>query len=405
MGFQNILQFLEEIKELGGFAEEEISLLKRPQEIHHAEIELKGNKYPAWRVQYNNARGPFKGGIRFHPEVSEDEVKSLAFWMSIKTAAVNIPLGGGKGGVRIDPKGLSLEELEELSRKYMRAFYQFIGPDKDIPAPDVYTTPQIMGWMKDEYEKLVGSPAPGVITGKPLDCGGSLVRDIATALGGGYVLGEAVEKKGLKEKTVVIQGFGNAGMNAAKLLAGRGYKIIAVSDSQGGIYQAEGLDIDEVIKIKQETGSVINFPKGEKISNQELLETDCEILVPSALAGVITKEKASEIKAKIILELANGPVEKEADKILFEKNVLVIPDILANAGGVIVSYFEWQQNLKGEKWGEKVIKEKLKGIMLAGFEEIYGLAEEKKVELRTAAYLIAVKRILEAEKSRKVQNQ
>lgn len=400
MSFQNILNFLEEIKTLGHFSEKELALLKKPQFIHYAEIPFGGKTYPAWRIQYNNARGPFKGGIRFHPEVSEDEVKSLAFWMTIKTAAVDLPLGGAKGGIKIDPKDLSPSQLEELSRQYIQAFYQFLGPQKDIPAPDVYTTPQIMAWMKDEYEKLTHQKAPAVITGKPLAEGGSLVRDISTALGGVYLLEEARQKLKLGQKTVIIQGFGNAGMNAARILSELNYQILAVSDSQGGIYHPSGLNIPQVIDIKQKTGSVINYSPAEKVSNSQLLENKSDILIPSALSGVITQENAPKVKAKIILELANGPLTPEADKILFQKKILVIPDILANAGGVTVSYFEWQQNLKEEKWTEEEIKEKLKKSMVSSFGEIYQRAKEKNYDLRTSAYLIALKRILEAERKR-----
>jgi glutamate dehydrogenase (NAD(P)+) len=400
MKFTDILDFLEEIKKIGNFSDEEIVFLKQPQEVHKAELELNNEKYPAFRIQYNNARGPYKGGIRFHPEVSQDEVTALAFWMAIKTAVVDIPFGGAKGGVKINPKELSEKELEELSRKYVQAFYKVIGPQIDIPAPDVYTTPQIMAWMKDEYEKLTKTKAPAVITGKPLKYGGSLVRDIATALGGVYVLEEAVKKLKLNEKTVVIQGFGNAGMNAARLLSELNYKIIAVSDSKGGIYKKEGLNIKEVVKTKKETGSVINYEKAEKISNEQLLISEAGILIPSALANVITEKNVGDIKAKIILELANGPTALEADKILFEKNTLVIPDILANAGGVTVSYFEWQQNLKDERWTEQEIKEKLQFIMVNSFKEIYQQHQNNNYGLRTAAYIIAIKKIIETEKQR-----
>ncbi|MBR9683204.1 Glu/Leu/Phe/Val dehydrogenase [Candidatus Woesearchaeota archaeon] len=404
MKFRDILDFLEEVRVLGNFSEEEIAPLKQPQQIHQAELELDGQKYPAFRVQYNNSRGPFKGGIRFHPEVSQDEVTALAFWMSIKTAVVNIPFGGGKGGVKVNPKELTPQQLEELSRKYIQAFYKVIGPQVDIPAPDVYTTPQIMAWMRDEYEKLTQTTAPAVITGKPPEQGGSLVRDIATALGGVYVLEEAVKKLNLNEKTVVIQGFGNAGMNAAKLLAELNYKIIAVSDSQGGIYNSEGLDIAEVIKTKEETKSVINYQNAEQISNSQLLETECDVLIPSALANVITEENVDNIKTKIILELANGPVTTTADKVLFQKGTLVIPDILANAGGVTVSYFEWVQNLKDEKWTAEEIKPKLKDIMVNSFLEIQQQSENNNYDFRTASYLIAIKRIIEAEKERENNN-
>jgi glutamate dehydrogenase/leucine dehydrogenase len=398
MKFKDILNFLEEIKEIGNFSDEEISILKQPQAVNKAELDLNGKKYLAFRIQYNNARGPYKGGIRFHPEVSEDEVTALAFWMAIKTAVVNIPFGGAKGGVKVNPKELSDYELEQISRAYVKAFYKVIGPQKDIPAPDVYTTPRVMAWMRDEYEKLTKTTSPAVITGKPLDKGGSLVRDIATALGGVYILEKAIKKVNLNQKTAAIQGFGNAGMNAAELLSQLNYKIIAVSDSKGGIYDKNGLNIEEVTRIKKQTGSVINYEKAEKITNAQLLTSDAVVLIPSALANVITKENVNNIKAKIILELANGPTTHQADKILFEKNILVIPDILANAGGVTVSYFEWQQNLKNERWLEEEIKQKLEKIMSSSFEEIYRQAGNNNYNLRTAAYILAIGRILEAEK-------
>ena len=257
MTFTNVVTFLKKIAPLAKLSKKEIQSLQTPDRILKAELVLNGKKYPAYRVQFNNARGPYKGGIRYHPEVSEDEVKSLAFWMTIKTATTDLPLGGGKGGITVDPKKLSKKELEELSRLYVRAFYKHLGPDTDVPAPDVYTTPEIMGWMLNEYERLAGKKSPAFITGKPLELGGSKVRDIATALGGVYVLEEAVKKIGLKEKKVAIQGFGNAGGTMAELLAERGYSIVAVSDSKGGIYDAKGLDIQEVIRIKESKGTVI----------------------------------------------------------------------------------------------------------------------------------------------------
>ncbi|MEK6809787.1 MAG: Glu/Leu/Phe/Val dehydrogenase, partial [Nanoarchaeota archaeon] len=277
MSFTSVIKFLEKIAPLANLSDKEIKLLQTPNNILKAELAVNGKNYPAYRVQFNNARGPYKGGIRYHPEVSEDEVTSLAFWMTIKTAVTDLPFGGGKGGVTVNPKQLSKKELEELSRAYVRAFYKYLGPDTDVPAPDVYTTPEIMGWMLDEYQKLTGKKAPAFITGKPLELGGSKVRDIATALGGVYVLEEAVKKVGLKEKKVAIQGFGNAGMNMAKLLAERGYIIVAVSDSKGGIYDQKGLDIDELIKVKETKGAVSEYAKGLKISNKELLECDTSI--------------------------------------------------------------------------------------------------------------------------------
>ncbi len=398
MSFTSVIKFLEKIAPLANLSDKEIKLLQTPNNILKAELAVNGKNYPAYRVQFNNARGPYKGGIRYHPEVSEDEVTSLAFWMTIKTAVTDLPFGGGKGGVTVNPKQLSKKELEELSRAYVRAFYKYLGPDTDVPAPDVYTTPEIMGWMLDEYQKLTGKKAPAFITGKPLELGGSKVRDIATALGGVYVLEEAVKKVGLKEKKVAIQGFGNAGMNMAKLLAERGYIIVAVSDSKGGIYDQKGLDIDELIKVKETKGAVSEYAKGVKISNQELLECNTSILVPSALSGVITEKNAKNIKAKIVLELANGPTTPEADEILSTRKVLVLPDILANAGGVTVSYFEWVQNKKNQSWSEQDVKKKLQEKMISAFQQIWKEFSDDKKSFRTAAYVLALKKIVAAEK-------
>ena len=397
--------------------EQELSLLMQPNHVHKAELSISGNTYPAFRVQYNNARGPYKGGIRFHPEVDEEEVTDLAFWMSIKTAVADIPLGGGKGGVRVNPKELSAKELEQLSRAFVKAFYQYIGPQKDIPAPDVYTTPQIMAWMLDEYETLTGAPAPAMITGKPLDKGGSEVRDIATALGGVYVLEEAVKKTNLLGKTVAIQGFGNAGAIAAELLHERGFKVVAVSDSKGALYNAKGIDPLKALNIKKEHGKLICnctnnicIKEGPEeagckhISNQELLELDVDILVPAALADVITAENANNIKAKIIVELANGPTTKEAGEILHQKNILVLPDILANAGGVTVSYFEWLQNLRNEHWPAEQVKEQLQQKMVAAFDQIWDEYSQNEHDFRTNAYIHAIKKILQAEKSKTQEN-
>ena len=402
MDFSTITTFLDKIGNIINLTEKELELLKTAKRIHKTELELNNKKYPAFRVQYNDSRGPTKGGIRYHPEVDLDEVKALAFWMSLKTAVADIPFGGGKGGITVNPKELSQAELEELSRKYIQAFYKHIGPTKDIPAPDVYTTPQIMAWMMDEYEKITGELAPGVITGKPLELGGSKVRDIATALGGVYVLEEAAKKISLTDKSVVIQGFGNAGMNAAKLLAERGYKIIAVSDSKGGVYSNAGLDVDKLISVKKETRSVINYTdtEKEKISNNFLLELDCAILVPTALSGSITIENADKIKAKIILELANGPTTPEADNILHKKKILVIPDILANAGGVIVSYFEWVQNNYGYYWGAEVVESRLKKKLVNAFDEIWKEYSPQDYDFRTTTYILAIKRILIVERLR-----
>lgn len=400
MTLANINQFLEKIAPLADLGENELKLLRTPENVLEAELEVKGKKYPAYRVQWNSARGPYKGGIRFHPDVNKDEISSLAFWMTIKTATADLPLGGSKGGVTCNPKEMSEEELEEVSRAFVRAFHENLGSDKDIPAPDVYTNPKIMDWMVDEFSKVTGEDDPGMITGKTLEKGGSLVRDIATALGGVYILEEALTKLGLGEKTVAIQGFGNAGMNAAKLLAERNFTIIAVSDSKGGIYDKDGLDVGELIKLKKETGSVINHETAEKISNGDLLELETAILIPSALENVITADNADEIKAKLILELANGPTTPEADIVLHGKEILVLPDVLANAGGVTVSCFEWQQNVSNEKWGEEDIKTKLKGKLISAFNSIWDACSASKEDFRTNTYVLAVKRIIEAEKTR-----
>jgi glutamate dehydrogenase (NAD(P)+) len=398
MAFDDIINFLEKISKIINLTDKELELLKTPENILQAELNVNGKTYPAFRVQYNGSRGPYKGGIRFHPQVNLDEVKSLAFWMSLKTAVADLPLGGGKGGVRVNPKELSPAELEELSRSFVRAFYNHLGSDKDIPAPDVYTNAQIMAWMLDEYEKQVGHPDPGMITGKPLDKCGSLVRDIATALGGVYVLEEAVKKLSMSGKKVAIQGFGNAGMNVAKLLSQRGFMIVAVSDSKGGIYDAKGLDLDKVIEVKKSLGSVVHLDNVEKVSNEEILVVPCDILIPSALSGVLTRSNSSRVNAKIVLELANGPTTAEADLILHKKQVLVLPDILANAGGVTVSCFEWQQNVRGEKWDEDSIKTKLKEKMVSSFEQLWEAYSGSERDFRTATYIHAIRKILDAEK-------
>ncbi len=400
MAFANIKTFIDTIAPLAEISEKEVELLTTPQNVLKAELDVNGKKYPAYRVQFNNARGPYKGGIRFHPEVDEDEVKSLAFWMSLKTAVADVPLGGGKGGVTVNPKELSSEEYQQVSREFMKAFYKNLGPTKDIPAPDVYTTPQVMAWMRDEYEKLIGEQAPGVITGKPLELGGSLVRGIATALGGVYVLEEALKKLNINEKKVIIQGFGNAGMNAAILLEERGYKITGVSDSKGAIYNEHGFNVKDLIKVKESSGTVTAYDDAQKISNEELLEKECTILVPSALADVITKENAANVKAKVIVELANGPTTPEADKILHENGVLVLPDILANAGGVTVSYFEWVQNVSGWYWKEEEVKERLKEKMVSAFNQLWEAYNGSGKDFRTMTYVHALKKIVVAERLR-----
>lgn len=351
-------------------------------------------KYDSWRIIHSNARGPGKGGIRFHEQVNEDEVKSLSFWMSLKTALMNIPFGGAKGGICVNPKELGEDELQELSRDYIRKFANVLGENIDVPAPDVNTNAKIMGWMLDEYEKIKGKSEPGVITGKPVELGGCTLRNTATADGGLIVINELT-----KPCSVAVQGFGNAGYNTAKVLQDSGFKIIAVSDSTGAVYDKNGLDINAVKKTKDEQGSVTEH-EGTKLTNEELLELDVELLVLAALENQITAKNADKIKAKKIVELANGPINSDADKILHEKEIIVVPDILANAGGVVVSYFEWAQNKSGGLFDEAYLQEKLKTIMITAYKDVVEHAKFIGSNLRTGAYSIAIKRILAAEKAR-----
>lgn len=355
--------------------------------------------FHGFRVQYNDARGPCKGGIRYHPAETIDTVRALAAWMTWKTAVVDIPLGGGKGGIICNPKEMSPGEIERLSRAYVRQVGRIIGLEKDVPAPDVYTTPQIMAWMADEYSFLKGYNEFGVITGKPLALGGSAGRGDATARGGMFCLREAGKVLGvnLKGATTAIQGYGNAGAFAHKLGTELlGLKVVAVSDSKGGIYNAEGLDYEKVMAHKEKTGSVVGLPGAKPISNEELLELDVTVLVPSALENVITEANAGRLKAKISVELANGPTTPEADKILHQKGVYVIPDFLANAGGVTVSYFEMVQNAYDYYWDEDLVHERLDKKMTAAFHAVHDMAQKHKVHNRLAAYLVSVNRVAEA---------
>lgn len=383
-------------------------ILREPMRIIEVQIPVKmddgsSKLFRGFRVLYNNARGPAKGGIRYHPNETLDTVKALSAWMTWKTSLANIPYGGAKGGIICDPEKLSKAELERLSRGYIRAIARFIGPDIDVPAPDVFTTPEIMAWMMDEYEKIMGHNAPGVITGKPLAVGGSLGRMDSTARGGMYLLREAAKmmKLDLKKATVAIQGHGNVGQYAHKL-AGEllGAKVVAVGDVYGAIYNEKGLDYNEVQKFKEKTGSVSNFPGAKKITNSELLELKVDILIPAALENQITAANADRIRPKIMLELANGPTTPEADLILAKNKVLVIPDFLANSGGVIVSYFEWVQNINGYYWTEEEVYSRLDQKMTGAFADVMKTAEEYKVDTRTAAYVVAVKRVADAVKAR-----
>jgi glutamate dehydrogenase (NAD(P)+) len=384
------------------------AVLREPLRELHVSLPVKMDDgsvkvFKGFRVQYNDSRGPNKGGIRFHPEETIDTVRALAAWMTWKTAVVDIPLGGGKGGVICNPKKMSERELERLSRAYIDQVGRIIGPDKDVPAPDVYTTPQIMAWMMDEFSKINGCNSPGVITGKPLSVGGSEGRGDATARGGAYCTREAAKYLDidLTKSSVAIQGFGNAGQFAATLFASLlGCKIVAVSDTKGGVYCKDGIDPEAIVKWKLEKGSVVGFPGTTPISNGDILELPVEVLVPAALENVITSENAADIKAKIVCELANGPTTPEADEILYKNGVFVIPDFLANAGGVTVSYYEWVQNMTSYYWEEDEVHVKLDKKMTKAFQDVLVMAGDYKVDMRTAAYMVSIGRVAEAMKLR-----
>jgi glutamate dehydrogenase (NAD(P)+) len=383
-------------------------LLRHPLRELHVTLSVKMDNgstkiFQGFRVQHNDARGPNKGGIRFHPDETIDTVRALASWMTWKTAVMDIPLGGGKGGVICDPKEMSTGELERLSRAYVRQLGDFIGPEKDIPAPDVYTTPQIMAWIADEYSIMHGKNKFGVITGKPLSLGGSAGRADATARGGIYCVRLAAATLGLNLKgaEAAIQGYGNVGSYAHKLAVELlGMKVIAVSDSNGSIYNPEGFLYEALIAHKKNTGSITGFPGATAISNKELLELDVTVCFPAALDSVITKTNAPDIKAKIIAELANGPTTPEADNILYKKGVYIIPDLLCNAGGVTVSYFEMVQNAYGDYWEEKEVQQRLEKKMKTAFIAVKHTAQTHKVHNRLAAYIVAVERVAEAMKLR-----
>jgi glutamate dehydrogenase (NAD(P)+) len=400
-------QQLDEVATLIGLNESIHGYLRQPKRVLEVSVPARMDNgsfrmFTGYRVQHNMARGPGKGGIRFHPDVTLDEVKALAMWMTWKCALVNIPFGGAKGGVICDPKNMSTQELENLTRRFTSEISIIIGPEKDIPAPDVYTTPQIMAWIMDTYSMQQGFSIPGVVTGKPISIGGSLGRDKATARGCLYATDEAmgVIGKPVEGARVAIQGFGNAGMYAAQLMEERGYSVVAVSDSQGGVANDKGLDIRKVTAHKFETGSIVGFTGGERIDNREVLEYNCDVLVPAALEKVITAENAPRIKARIVAEAANGPTLPEADDILFERGVVVLPDILANAGGVTVSYFEWVQDLQANFWEEDEINERLKKIITRAFREAHEQAKRYGVSMRKGAYAVAVNRVAEATKLR-----
>jgi glutamate dehydrogenase (NAD(P)+) len=369
----------------------EVSL---PVKMENGQIKV----FTGYRVQHNIARGPAKGGIRYHPGVTLDAVKALAAWMTWKTATVNVPFGGGYGGIICDPKRMSKGELERMTRRYTSEILPIIGPDCDIPAPDVYTDPQTMAWIMDTYSMTVGYSSLGVVTGKPLSVGGSEGHNEATARGCLFVTEEAckVKKVPLRGATVAIQGFGNAGAIAARLFAEKKAKIVAISDSRGGVYNPRGIDPLKAVRYKERAGTVVGMPGGSRISNEELLASKCDILIPAALENVITVENAEQVKAKIVAEAANGPTTPRADEILARKGIMVLPDILANAGGVTVCYFEWAQNLQGFLWEEDEVRARLEKVMKRAFYDVYEASRKLHCHMRTAAYILAVGRVADA---------
>jgi glutamate dehydrogenase/leucine dehydrogenase len=359
--------------------------------------------FTGFRSQHNDARGPYKGGIRYHPQVTIDEVKALSMWMTLKCAVADIPYGGGKGGIICNPKEMSDGELERMTRRYAYAIADIIGPHTDIPAPDVYTGGKEMAWIMDTYSALKGNYVqPELITGKPLAIGGSLGRNEATGRGLSFTVREAVKKLkiNIKTATVAVQGFGNAGQFSSQLVQEQGAKVIAASDSKGGVYNKNGIDIISLRKHKEKSGSVVGFPGAKSISNEEVLETDCTILIPAALENQITSKNAGKIKAKIVAEAANGPTTPEADDVLYKNKTLVIPDILANGGGVTVSYFEWLQNLRRQYWSENEVNEMLDTSITKAFLNVYDTHEEYGVNMRKASTVLAVNRVVEAIKIR-----
>ncbi len=406
--YQMALKQLEETAKIINLEEGIHKILAKPKRVLTVSLPVKMDDgrievFTGFRSQHNDARGPFKGGIRYHPQVSLEEVMALSMWMTWKCAIVDIPLGGGKGGIICNPKELSKTELERLTRRYAYAISDIIGPYTDIPAPDVYTGGQEMAWIMDTYSTVKRNYVqPGVITGKPIPIGGSLGRNEATGRGLSFTVREAAKKIGfpMNEATIVVQGFGNAGQFAAQLVEDQGAKIIAVSDSQGAILNKNGLTVNELIKYKMENRTIKGFPGSTEISNDELLTTECTILIPAALENQITKDNASRIKTKVIAEAANGPTTPEADDILYQNKILVIPDVLANSGGVTVSYFEWLQNLRREYWTEREVNERLDSIITKAFGEVYDAHLKYNTNMRTASIALAVNRVAEATKLR-----
>lgn len=401
--FNDAIKRLDEAAKFANIESEVLDSLKQPTQALEVSVPVRMDNgtleiFKGFRVRHNDIKGPTKGGIRFHPSVTIEEVKALSCWMTLKCALAGLPYGGGKGGISVDSKKLSNLELEKLSRSYINKIADFIGPDVDIPAPDVYTNSTIMSWMMDEYSKINRKSSPAVITGKPISLGGSLGRDDATGRGAYYCIKELekIKKWNPRDITVAVQGFGNAGQHVASLLYKDGYKIVAISDSKTAVFsEKEGIDIDRAIDIKNKTGMVM-VDKSVNITNSEILELDVDVLIPAALENQITLQNAKQIKAKVIVEVANGPVKKEADPILLSNDNFIIPDILANAGGVVVSYFEWVQNKSGFYWTEEEVHNKLQKIMSNAFEKVYVKSSDSNIDMRTAANAVALEEINKA---------
>ena len=410
--FDDAIRRLDRAAQYARIDEEALLKLKHPKAVLQVTVPVRMDNgtlrvFTGYRVRHDDTRGPTKGGIRYHQDVDLSEVKSLAFWMTCKCAVVGLPYGGAKGGISVNPKELSRMELERMSRSFIDQICDFIGPETDIPAPDVYTNAMIMGWMMDEYSKIKRQRTPAVITGKPIPLGGSLGRDDATGRGAYYCIKELEARRGWNpsETRVAVQGFGNAAQSVARLLHADGYRIVAVSDSRGGIYKSDGFDAPSLIFAKNESrrlravyceGSVCETIQADTISNEELLELDVDVLIPAAMENQITGENARRVKAPVVVEVANGPTSPEADEILNKKGTLIMPDILANAGGVTVSYFEWVQNKSGDVWTEAAVQKRLKNIMVNEFGAVYEFMQSKEIDMRTAAYARALSRIGEA---------
>ncbi|MGG4494528.1 Glu/Leu/Phe/Val family dehydrogenase [Brevibacillus reuszeri] len=397
---------IKEALEKLGYQESMFELLKEPLRVLTVRIPVRMDNgevkvFTGYRAQHNDAVGPTKGGIRFHPEVTEDEVKALSIWMSLKAGIVDLPYGGGKGGIICDPREMSFRELERLSRGYVRAISQLVGPTKDIPAPDVFTNSQIMAWMMDEYSRIREFDSPGFITGKPIALGGSHGRETATAKGVTICIREAAKRRNIEIKgaRVVIQGFGNAGSYLAKFMHDAGAKVVAISDAYGALHDPNGLDIDYLLDRRDSFGTVTKLFTNT-ITNKELFELDCDIIVPAAIENQITAANAHNIKAQIVVEAANGPTTLEATKILTERGILLVPDVLASAGGVTVSYFEWVQNNQGYYWSEEEVEEKLEKVMVRSFENVYSLSQTRRIDMRLSAYMVGARKMAEASRFR-----